>query len=121
MLLSCKSLCHIITCYVLIIYTFSIDKAKDGWIQEDGSWYYYKEGVKQTDWQTIDGKDYFFDSTGKMKTGWFNDYGTWYYLSSNGVKQKGWLNLGGTWYYLSEEDGGMQTGLQYRWTYILLL
>ena len=94
-------------------YTFSIDKAKDGWIQEDGSWYYYKEGVKQTDWQTIDGKDYFFDSTGKMKTGWFNDYGTWYYLSSNGVKQKGWLNLGGTWYYLSEEDGGMQTGLQY--------
>lgn len=93
-------------------YTFSVDKAKDGWVQESGAWYYYKEGVKQTDWQTIDGKEYFFDSTGKMKTGWFNDYGTWYYLSSSGIKQKGWLNLGGTWYYLSEENGSMQTGWQ---------
>lgn len=94
-------------------YTFSLNKAKEGWVKESGAWYYYKEGVKQTDWQTIDGKEYFFDSTGKMKTGWFNDYGTWYYLSNSGAKQKGWLNLGGTWYYLSEEDGDMQTGLQY--------
>ena len=29
---------------------------KTGWTQESGTWYFYKDGVKQTGWQTWDGK-----------------------------------------------------------------
>lgn len=30
---------------------------KTGWTQESGTWYFYKDGVKQTGWQTWDGKN----------------------------------------------------------------
>ena len=29
-----------------------------GWVKESGTWYFYKDGAKQTGWQTWDGKRY---------------------------------------------------------------
>lgn len=57
----------------------------DGWVQENGSWYYYSNGVK--------------------KTGWIQDGGNWYYCNSDGVRQTGWLKSGGKWYYLDPDSG----------------
>ena len=33
-----------------------------------------------TDWQKINGKWYYFESSGSMHAGWLLDGGTWYYL-----------------------------------------
>ena len=35
---------------------------KTGWTQESGTWYFYKDGVKQTGWQTWDGKKYYLNA-----------------------------------------------------------
>ena len=40
---------------------------KTGWTQESGTWYFYKDGVKQTGWQTWDGKKYYLNADGTMK------------------------------------------------------
>ncbi|MEH7118595.1 S8 family serine peptidase, partial [Neobacillus vireti] len=50
----------------------------NGWKQEDGGWYYYKQSVKATGWLK-DGKLwYYLDQTGKMQTGWLKDKNKWY-------------------------------------------
>ncbi|MGU8958891.1 hypothetical protein ACV3VX_12705 [Clostridium perfringens] len=41
-----------------------IKSSKEGWINTNGIWYFYKNGI--------------------MQTGWLNDNGTWYYLNSSG-------------------------------------
>ena len=108
---------------------------RDGWIEEDGKWYYYVDGIMQTGWEKIGGKWYYMDAEGVMQTGWLKDGGKWYYLdsamvtgwkqigghwyyfNSNGVMQSGWLQLGGKWYYL---DNTMATGwkqINSKWYY----
>ncbi len=63
--------------------------SKDGWSKEDGNYYFYKDGVKQT--------------------GWILDAGSWYYLDSDtGVMQTGFIEDDGKVYYL-QEDGRMLT------------
>ena len=92
-------------------------------------WYYFgADGVRQTGWQNIDGKTYYFekydgrmyadqwlyindnyyyfDANGAMLTGWqkIGDY--WYYLGADGVRQTGWQNIDGKTYYF-ESNGLM--------------
>lgn len=63
--------------------------SKGGWSKEDGNYYFYKDGVKQT--------------------GWILDAGSWYYLDSDtGVMQTGFIEDDGKVYYL-QEDGRMLT------------
>lgn len=84
--------------------------SKTGWVQENNTWYYYKDdGSKATGWQKIDEKWYFFDDQGAMKTGWLQDKDTWYYLNASGEMATGWLTIGSNKYYL-ESDGKMVTG-----------
>lgn len=83
---------------------------KQGWYQENGTWYYGKEDTVAKGWLNVNGVWYLLDSTtGAMKTGWQQVNGTWYYLNASGAMQTGWLNLNGTYYYL-ESWGGMATG-----------
>jgi len=102
--------------------------AKNGWEQESGKWYYYKNNIKQTGWINV-GAWYYMDVNGVMQTGWLYQGGVWYYLQSSGAMatgwckvgnvyyyftgsgamQTGWLNQGGTWYYL-QPSGAMATG-----------
>ena len=59
---------------------------KTGWTQESGTWYFYKDGVKQTGWQTWDGKKYYLNADGTMKANeWMIDTdGSVYYFRSWG-------------------------------------
>ena len=81
----------------------------DGWVQENGVWYYYSNGIMQTGWIQINGVWYYLDANGAMQTGWEQVNGTWYYLDASGAMQTGWVKVGGTWYYL-DATGAMQTG-----------
>lgn len=82
-----------------------------GWYKDNnGTWFYGKEGDVAKGWLNVNGVWYLLDSeTGAMKTGWQQVNGTWYYMNASGAMQTGWLNLNGTYYYL-ESWGGMATG-----------
>ncbi len=80
-----------------------------GWKQEDGLWYYYQDGQRQTDWLKVGNKWYYLNYNGAMMTGWLQLGSTWYYLNQDGEMVTGWLQLGNTWYYLNS-SGAMVTG-----------
>jgi len=87
-----------------------------GWVQEDGNWYFYNKGEKLTGKITVNGKKYFMDlNSGAMKTGWIKEdniyWGvTWYFANPNGeLKENTWYLENGKWYYFNE-DGAMATG-----------
>lgn len=78
----------------------------EGWIGLPGRWYYFKNGVPQKGWQTIDGKVYYLDpETGVMQNGWFSKEEKWYYFSedngelvTNGKTPDGYtVDKGGAW------------------------
>ena len=108
----------------------TIKYLRSGWHLENGSWYYYIAGTKQTGWvktgekwyfmdrngamqtgwQMISGKWFWFDdSTGAMATGWMQIDGKWYYFDSSGAMQTGWQEIGGKWYFFNT-GGSMVTG-----------
>lgn len=92
----------------------------DGWVYEDGVWYYYQGGETATGWVFVDHYWYYLNENGEMVTGWLLSNGTWYYLKENGQMATGLLNLNGTWYYL-HDWGGMATGwinLNGTWYYL---
>ena len=87
-----------------------------------------------TGWQTINGKEYYFDENGvlynksrilnlngtlyyinpdgdlRTTPGWIQNGSDWYYITSNKtVYNKGWLQVNKHWYYLNS-DGKMLTG-----------
>ena len=76
-----------------------------------GYWYRWLDGSYPHDClETIDGKTYYFNSSGYRVTGWKKVDGYWYYFGSDGAMVKGWQKIG-SWYYFDNE-GKMQTGLQ---------
>ncbi len=84
-------------------------QSKTGWEVENGLWYYYANGTKQTGWVNIGGVYYYMDANGVMQTGWVNDGGTYYYMSASGAMAIGWVNDGGTYYYMNA-SGAMAIG-----------
>ncbi len=85
-----------------------IKSSKEGWINTNGIWYFYKNGIMQTGWLNDNGIWYYLNENGSMATGWYKVDSNWYYSNSNGVMQTGWLNDNGTWYYLNS-SGEMVT------------
>lgn len=105
-----------------------------GWVKESGTWYFYKDGAKQTGWQTWDGKRYYLNADGTMKSNeWMVDTdGSIYYFRSWGGAYKNckaridgrsytfgddsklqgsqWIVKGGQWYLV--KDGKIATGWQ---------
>ena len=77
---------------------------------ENGTTYYYVDGVRQTGLQNIGGKMYIFDNEGVMqKSGWYQAEGNWYYLNDYGAGVvKCWRLKDGKYVYLGA-DGKMQT------------
>lgn len=94
--------------------------ARNGWVWEDGLWFYYKNDVRQTGWLKSGGYWYYLDSEGVMQTGWEKVGGCWYYMNKSGVMQTGWVKVNGYWYYLAD-SGAMQTGwvkVNGKWYYL---
>lgn len=91
----------------------SATTTQTGWIEDSTGWYYVKEDgtLAVSEWLTLDGYDYWFDSNEYMATGWrqFTN-GAWYYLRPhNGTMARNrWIEDGGAWYYLGE-DGVLLT------------
>lgn len=107
---------------------------RDGWQQENGSWYYTENGKRVTGWKYIKGNWYYLDpSDGIIKTGFFEDSngtlyytnadgqmlsgngwkqigGNWYWMQPGGAIERGWKQNRGYWYYLDPASGVMHTG-----------
>lgn len=56
----------------------------NGWNSADGSWYFYKNNEKQTEWLQDKGLWYYLGPDGQMRTGWIKNTDKWYYLNTNG-------------------------------------
>ena len=77
------------------------------WIHSGNRWWYrHADGsYTRNGWETIGGRDYYFDSDGWMLTGWKNLNGQWYYLESSGEKATNkWIGN-----YYVESNGVMAT------------
>ena len=103
----------------LMIHIKVSEKKLNGWIQNDGLWFYYKDNQKVIGWFNDNGKWYYLGTNGAMLTGWqlindkwyylnnymytgwFNDNGKWYYLGTNGTMLTGWQLINNKWYYLN--------------------
>lgn len=91
------------------------NQAKNGWVEEDGSTFYYVNGQKAAGWKEIDNKKYYFDpDTGSLyKDKLFKDDGQVYYVDSDGVMYANkWLTdyKGKTYYFKS--DGAAYKGMK---------
>ncbi len=84
---------------------------KDGWVQENGHWYYYVNGKVKTGWITEGNSRYYCNEKGVMQTGWLLYSGAWYYLHPESGKMAAdeILQLGGDIYY-QQADGTRKTG-----------
>ena len=94
-----------------LYYYYINGEMKAGWIESGSSWYYMdpQTGVMMTGWQSVGGKWYYFAGSGAMLTGWQESGGKWYYFASSGAMVTGWLKDGNTWYYL-KSNGAMAAG-----------
>lgn len=66
----------------------SSPKGSGTWVQySNGKWKYRHSDGSYTlnDWEYIDGKWYYFDSSGWMVTGWYKIGDYWYYFEPDGV------------------------------------
>ena len=83
--------------------------SKNGWVKENGSWYYYLNG-KPVSNQFQD--SYYLKSDGKMaEKEWVYDknYNSWFFIKEGGsYANSEWMKLGGSWYYF-KRGGYMST------------
>lgn len=83
---------------VIHVNMYYYDTIQNGWIQENGKWYYLDEGERTTGWSNGYGttkrnkrdNDGSFVVVGQVE---------WFYFDSNGVMQTGWKQIDGKWYY----------------------
>ena len=79
----------------------------DGWHTYSSGTMYYQGGKRTRGWAEIDGKTFYFDSTGYMAAGWVEFDEGWRYFAEDGGMVTGWLQLGSVWYYLDPGTGIM--------------
>ena len=86
---------------------------KNGLIQENDKTYYYKDGKKQSGFQKIDGKTYFFSRVGDhaMRTGTFAIDGPYYHFNEDGAMLTGWYSGSAKAYYFNS-TGKRVSGFQ---------
>ncbi|WP_223592228.1 S8 family serine peptidase [Neobacillus bataviensis] len=89
----------------------SIQRANvNGWVKENGSWYFLTNSVKTTGWVKDKNSWYYLNADGKMQTGWIKYKYKWYFLNKNGAMAVNqWVYENHKWYFLGA-DGTMQTG-----------
>lgn len=105
-----------------------IEPVRDGWVWENGCWYFYQDNAPRTGWYCHEGVDYYFLPNGAAATGWHEINGRWRcftaggamrtgwveseqgmcYMLSNGVAAIGWRQIEGA-LYCFDENGVMRT------------
>ena len=82
--------------------------AKDGWVYQDGGWFYYRMGEAYTGWHWMTVSDgettphwSYFGQDGKLRTGWVllgagdgESNAHWSYFGPNGWLRTGWQRMG---------------------------
>ena len=107
----CVVLLPVLT-YCLLKFSFGIDTLdRSGWnTKEAGVRYLDYYGRPQLQWQTIEGKTYYFDpEDGYLVTGWLDLDDQRYYFDEAGCLVTGWQEMEGQRYYF-DETGCMITG-----------
>jgi len=92
---------------------FALTDDYNGWKLQNGKhYYYYKDGTKAAGETTIDGTTYLFGYSGALKTDWQTIDGKRYYFDpATGEPVYGWMNYFDNQYYISKEEGKL-TGSQ---------
>lgn len=83
------------------------------WVQDAVGWKYQLSDGSFVAGRSyiVDGKRYYFKSSGYMATGWYHHTnGKWYYFGSDGEMRTGLQKIGGKCYYFGT-NGIMRTGL----------
>lgn len=76
--------------------------ARNGWIAENDTLYYYQNGNPRVGWFCDNGTSYYFGADGAVTTGWVEINGRDRYFTETGVLWTGWLETEqGTYYMLS--------------------
>lgn len=94
-----------------------MNNGMNGWIRNEGNWYYFDHGEYLTGWHQLTwskGQDWFyFESNGHMVTGWktikYKGKQCRFYFDENGAMVTSGHEVGGNWYFF-DKDGVMQTG-----------
>ncbi len=81
------------------------DNQKNGWVQDNDSWFYYENGKMVTGWKQIGSAYYYLYEDGHMASDeWIGDY----YVNADGVWQQNlvpakWMISDGKWWYRNED------------------
>ena len=98
-----------------IYYKDGLPTAYTGWLESEGTYYYFNGSAKaaKNQWIQSGGKYYYLTADGSMLTeGWVLSDGIWYYVNSEGwMITSSWVKSNGSWYYVTA-NGSMATGRQ---------
>ena len=83
----------------------------DGWVRENGTWYYYENAQPCTGWLREHGIRYYLDENGAVTTGWAEVDGQTCLFSDTGALCTGWIRDTEGMRYCSKE-GRFANGLQ---------
>jgi len=67
------------------------EPARDGWVWENGCWYFYQNDAPRIGWYCYEGVDYYFLPNGAAATGWHEINGRWRCFTANGAMVTGWV------------------------------
>ena len=90
---------------------------QNGWQQSDNNTYYYQNGQKLTGQQTLNGKDYYFNSQGQQQKNYFltqNNH-TYYYQADGTRLNDGFYNNWGHTYYFQKDGTRLDNGFYNNW------
>ena len=90
---------------------------QNGWQQSDNNTYYYQNGQKLTGQQTLNGKDYYFNSQGQQQKNYFltqNNH-TYYYQADGTRLNDGFYNNWGHTYYFQKDGARLDNGFYNNW------
>ena len=93
-----------------------LSNIKNGWVKENGEWYYYEDNKKlNTKWIQSKGRYYYLEKDDHMVKGWFQTTkdNNWYYAFPKetvnndkafyeGELCTGWLKLNNKWYFFED-------------------
>ena len=90
---------------------FTMAQKPNGWVRQNGTWYYYADGRPYTGWLREHGLRYYLDETGAVTTDWAQIDGQTCLFSDSGALCTGWIRVAEGMRYCTKE-GRFANGFQ---------